>query len=99
MLNDLQSKIEGIASNYVDLVEQHLQTAAAKEKVDGVAMNEINEGIHILNHIIASLERINCLQVENNADASFSKYTASLARLTSILLQKVWRKCIKRNKL
>lgn len=66
MLEGFQKKVETIAENYADLVEKVIKEAAAAEVLDSEKMNEINEGIRLLNHIANTLERIDRVQ-ENNS--------------------------------
>lgn len=67
MYETLKSKIETIASGYADLVDTRIRRATKNELDDGTAMTEINDGIRMLNHIAATLERIDRLHRGNDA--------------------------------
>lgn len=61
MLEGFKSKIETIAEEYADVVEKRIQTAIYESEINSTAMLEINEGIRMLNHVAATLERIDRL--------------------------------------
>ena len=60
-LENLETKILSIANRYADLTERRIETAL-NEGVESNAMCEINDGIRMLNHITATIERIKRLQ-------------------------------------
>lgn len=62
MLEAFQKKVENIAEDYADLVSRNIQNAQATEILTAETLNEVNEGIRMLNHVAATLERINRIQ-------------------------------------
>lgn len=62
-IENLESKVEGIAEKYADLIEKRLTAALNENEVESSAMVEINDGIRMLNHVAATLERISKLRV------------------------------------
>lgn len=58
MNETLQTKIEKIAEGYAGLVDMRIQAATNSELCGATVMTEINEGIRMLHHAIAALERI-----------------------------------------
>lgn len=63
-MEDLENKIKEIAIKYADLVEIRLNSTLNAEKIESTVMIEINDGIRMLNHIAATLERISRLKRE-----------------------------------
>lgn len=61
MYAELKDKVEKIAGNYADLVDCRIRNATTCELADATVMTEINEGIRMLGHIMATLERIDRL--------------------------------------
>lgn len=61
MHEKLKAKVESIAENYADLVDKRIKTAQRAEVIRGDVMAEINDGIRMLNHVAATLERIDRL--------------------------------------
>ena len=53
MLEAFNEKVEKIAEGYADLVQQRINEAKQPEDLE-----QINEGIRLLNHIAGTLERI-----------------------------------------
>lgn len=62
MLSDLRKKVEGIAEGYAEFIDERLQTMKNAKRVSTFEVNELSEGVRILNYVLAILERINCLQ-------------------------------------
>lgn len=61
-IENLERKVEGIAEKYADLIEKRLTAALNENEVESSAMVEINDGIRMLNHVVATLERISKLR-------------------------------------
>lgn len=61
-MDKMRLRIEEIAIKYADLVEKRIQEALDAKMVGSAAMNEVNDGIRMLNHVAATLERIVRLQ-------------------------------------
>lgn len=70
-MEDLENKIKEIATKYADLVEKRLKSTLNEEKIESTVMIEINDGIRMLNHIAATLERISRLKRENEAGGNY----------------------------
>lgn len=66
MYETLHAKVETISLKYADLVDKRVSGALREELIDGTIMNEINDGIRMLNHITATLERIDRLNRGND---------------------------------
>ena len=62
MLEVLQEKATKIAEDYADLVSMNIQEANESKNFSNEKMNLINEGIRMLHHATAALERINRIQ-------------------------------------
>ena len=69
MLEILQSKVEAIADKYAELVERRLVAALKESEIESTAMCEINDGIRVLNHMAATLERI--VRIQRGNDSTF----------------------------
>lgn len=63
ILQSLQNKVGIIAEKYADLVDRQLESALSKSEADKIEITEINDGIRILHHVAAALERIERLQI------------------------------------
>lgn len=61
----LKTKVEEIALKYAEIVEKRLIAALSEDETDSTALGEINDGIRMLNHIAATLERIDRLNRGN----------------------------------
>lgn len=62
VLEAFQKKVENIAEEYADLVSKKIKGAQTAEILMAETLNEINEGIRMLNHIACTLERIDRIQ-------------------------------------
>ena len=71
MYKRLKGKIEKIAESYADFVDLRIRNALECELADATVMTEINEGIRMLGHISATLERIDRLNRGNDANSQF----------------------------
>ena len=58
MFEKLEAKIEKIAEGYADLVDMSIQSAKNNELYGANVMTEVNEGIRMLHHSVAALERV-----------------------------------------
>ena len=58
MLETLKKKVENIAEKYADLVEKNIEETIKKGNIDGCKMNEINDGIRMLNHVAGTLQKL-----------------------------------------
>ncbi|WP_024346545.1 hypothetical protein [Lacrimispora indolis] len=67
-MKTLESKVKTIAEKYADLVEKRLNSALKESDVESSAMCEINDGIRMLNHVAATLERISRLNRGNETN-------------------------------
>jgi len=67
LYNSFKEKVEKIAENYADLVDLRIRRAKESELVDATVMAEINEGIRMLGHISATLERVDRMNRGNDA--------------------------------
>ncbi len=65
MYKTLQKKMVGIAEKYADLIDAQIVEAALAKEANkpgieiGGTLHEITDGIRILHHAIAALERLN----------------------------------------
>lgn len=57
--NAFEEKVKSIAEKYAQLVEKQLINAIGDEVVESTVITEINEGIRMLHHTIAMIEKIN----------------------------------------
>lgn len=79
MYETLQKKMVGIAEKYADLIDAKIAEAALAREANkpsieiGGTLHEISDGIRILHHAIAALERL------NRIDAGTSNTTQSNA--------------------
>lgn len=69
--NVLACKVQGIAEKYADLVEKRLKAALREDEVESNAIVEINDGIRMLNHVTATLERIDRLSRGNETNGQW----------------------------
>lgn len=58
MLETLKEKVENIAEKYADLVEKRIEETIKKENIGSCEMNEINDGIRMLNHVAGTLQKL-----------------------------------------
>lgn len=70
MLENLQKKVEQVAESYADLILLNINEAGTvkegqKELLSSEKLNDINEGIRMLNHVANTLERIDRIQHGN----------------------------------
>ncbi len=68
MNQKFKSKVEMIAERYADLVDKQIQTINNADPAlfdSAEAMNEITEGIRMLGHITATLERLERMEHGN----------------------------------
>jgi len=71
MNEKLKVKIETIAEHYADLIDVRIQKASNAELCDTTVMTEINEGIRMLHHAVAALERIDRMDHGDETDSLF----------------------------
>ena len=70
MIEALEKKVEKIAEKYADLVEKRIDDALNENLTEGViyeklnSLNEINEGIRMLNHLAGTLQKISACDME-----------------------------------
>lgn len=64
MLENLQNKVEKVAEAYADLILLKINEAGTikEEIITTEKLNDINEGIRMLNHVANTLERIDRIQ-------------------------------------
>lgn len=60
-----QKKVKKIAESYADVIDKRIQTATKEDEIDSTVMMEINDGIRLLNHISATLQKIEYLNRGN----------------------------------
>lgn len=70
MLDNLQRKVEQVAEAYADLILLNInEVGSVKEEqknlISSEKLNDINEGIRMLNHVANTLERIDRIQHGN----------------------------------
>lgn len=68
MYENLLKKVETISETYADLVDLRIRSAARGELTDATVMSEANDGIRLLAHITATLERVDRLHRGNDAN-------------------------------
>jgi hypothetical protein len=68
MLEVFREKVETIAEEYADLVEKTITEAKEAEVLEREKLNEINEGIRLLNYVANTIERIDRLNRWDNLD-------------------------------
>ena len=66
VLPALEQRIVKIAENYASLIEKRLLEALKETEEASTAMLEINDGIRMLNHVAATLEKISRLSQDND---------------------------------
>lgn len=76
MLENLQRKVEQVAEAYADLIMRGINefgtVKEGQEKLpDRGKLNDINEGIRMLNHVASTLERIDRIRHGNAALRDF----------------------------
>jgi hypothetical protein len=75
MYENLQKKVMDIAEKYADMIDgKIIESAILKEAADfetkyNGLLHEITDGIRILHHAVAMLERLNRLSREDGADS------------------------------
>lgn len=69
VLPALEQRIFKIAENYASLIEKRLLEALKETEEASTAMLEINDGIRMLNHVAATLEKISRLSQDNDKAA------------------------------
>lgn len=62
MVDDLKKKIEEIAKKYAECVDKMLDVELKKESLTMEELVSIGSGFSLLNHAMATIERINHLQ-------------------------------------
>lgn len=70
MLENLQEKVEKVAEAYADLILLNINEVGTvkerqKEQMNSEKLNDINEGIRMLNYVANTLERIDRIQHGN----------------------------------
>lgn len=65
MLESFQKKVEKIADEYADLLSKNINDALNEKILTNERMNDIYEGIRMLNHVSCTLERIARIQHGN----------------------------------
>lgn len=60
-MKELKNKIQNIAQKYAEMTEKRLTVLLQGNEMESAEINEINEGIRMLNHIASTLERIDRL--------------------------------------
>lgn len=68
----LQEKILNIAEKYADLVEEQIEASMELDSEKDVDFDKINEGIRMLNHVAATLERMVRLQCADGPDRNYT---------------------------
>lgn len=63
--DEFKEKVEKIALSYADIVISEMKKASNNQEMTSEVMEDINEGIRMLNHIANTLERIDRLQRES----------------------------------
>lgn len=58
MLETLKEKVENIAEKYADLVEKRIEETIKNGNIGSCEMNEINDGIRMLNHVAGTLQKL-----------------------------------------
>ena len=64
----LQEKIASIAEKYADLVAEQIDASMKLDSEKDVDFDKINEGIRMLHHVAATLERMVRLQRADGPD-------------------------------
>lgn len=62
-MDDLKKKIEEIAQKYAECVDRMLDVELKKENLTMEEIVSIGSGFSLLNHAMATIERINHLQI------------------------------------
>ena len=75
MLETLKKKVENIAEKYADLVEKNIEETIKKGNIDGCKMNEINDGIRMLNHVAGTLQKLSACDGETEGGVNNVKWT------------------------
>ena len=60
-MKELKNKIQNIAQKYAEMTEKRMTVLLQGNEMESAEINEINEGIRMLNHIASTLERIDRL--------------------------------------
>lgn len=61
----LKNKMCDISLDYADCVKKRMEHYLKEDEFESTALEEINQGIRMLNHVTAAVERIVRLQGEN----------------------------------
>ncbi len=67
IVEELQEIVGGIAKKYADLVHRYIDMVQSKEIIEKSDLEEINEGIRMLNHVAGTLWKLSACIDDTNA--------------------------------